>query len=238
MAWETDSGFLDEFEGVIVEAKFQESEAEFREGEPELHLTFADIKAEDVPTSEVPDTIPRFYSVGKQFEVVDENTVARIDGTNRGINNATAYGKFIDRITGKDPEYRSAMEGALDVLKERGTELEASVWVGLRLEMAPTTFSFKDRETKEEIEYTRVLPVAFLGAEDTSGHSTAESNSEGDAPSRKALEAKLTALAKKHESHEDFLLAALDVDGVTDDEELFEAVGDDSEDGFYAQATV
>lgn len=217
-AWATDDGFVESYEGTIEEARF-DYDPEYRDGEtPQLYLELDNVTTEE--DVDLDDTATLRFGVGNGWEVVDNGSaVERDDGKNKGFHPKTRVGILIDRLI---------EIGAVEAIAARGLPTEAKVWEGLRFRFERHTEDYGQIDG-ENVKVDFMLPAELIGEE-------SKASSNGNGSGNKAVRAKLVKLAKNAASHDDFLDAALDIDGVTDDDELFAAVSDDSEAGFYASA--
>ena len=233
--WSTSTGLLDDFEFEVTKAWFARS-AEYQNGEILILHLEGKTDSPDTPTT------TETYPCGRGWESLDGGKTARHEsGAPRQFNKATAIGRLIDRCV-KDL-------GMAEVLAGRGQATEAKVWEGLKfhIKREEETFTIKG-ETRTT---NRPLPQAFLGV--AGGETTtkdAASGSGGDDKAAKiaaakakaaakngggsALEDQLKALAREHPTHEAFVDAAMDLPGVTDDDDLLQRVIDEA--GLYAEA--
>lgn len=214
-----ETGLIDDFDFTVESAYFT-TDAAYNDGETLL------LKLEgSTDNPEAPETTLQ-YSCGAGWEAADGGKRAvREDGKKRRFNQQSGIWKLVD----------AAMEaGATDVLKARGTPMEASMWDGLR-------FHIKRVEMGEgQYKTTRPLPVAFLGvvgegqASAPSGAAPAGAPAPAPAASTngagmgKVLEVKLKKLARDCATHEDFIVAAFDLDGVDGNAEAERAVVDEA----------
>lgn len=214
-AWATDSGLATALEGTI-ENPFFDYDPEYRDGEtPLLHLPLVNVTSDEDP--EIKDTLTLTLGTGNGWEVVDNGeAVARSDGKSKGFHEKTRVGILVDRIV---------EIGAVETIAERGTPTQAKVWDGLR-------FKFENHEEDygeidgEQVKVNFLLPVELVGSE-TDGGST---NGKVD----EKVVTRLKALARNSATHDEFLDQALDIDGVADNDSLFEQVSDAGDTGFYA----
>ena len=224
--WETETGLPDDFEFTVTDAAFLKS-AEFKNGE----ILFLNLTGD---TDELGEHEIR-VACGPGWESLDGGKTARHESGNpkKGFNANTHMGLWIDRCV-KELDLGST-------LGPRGEATDAKVWVGLKFHMKQKQFGFKNNQTGEDVSYSRLLPEAFLGDGSGAGASKpaakaekAATNGSSNGAAGKVLMAKLTALAKKHDTHEEFVDAAMQLDGVTDDDEILNRVIDES--ALYASA--
>lgn len=239
--WETDTGLVSNFDGDVVEAWFGTNEKSTFDPD-KLYLWFKFVNIE-TDNDSVIDELTVKMSIGNGWETADGGQrIVREDGNElTRVNSNTGYGKFIDRCRGAGKEGADFGEGFLDLRDHLAgkSPRRADIWVGHRFHVADSTYVMKDRDTQEETSYTISLPTAYLGAAKIGGapkveETTETSNGNGGAPDLTLI--KLTALAKGKDTHQEFLDAALAVDGVATDDDLLAKVADDSPAGLYAQA--
>lgn len=210
-----ETGLIDDFDATVTSAFFT-TDAAYNDGETLL------LKLEcETDNPETPETILQ-YSTGNGWEAADNGKKAvREDGKRRRFNQQSGIWKLVE----------AAMNaGAGDALRSRGTPMEASMWVGLK-------FHIKRVEMGEgQYKTTRPLPVSFLGVvgEGANGSAPAAPAPAGADPASngaglsKVLEAKLKKLARDSASHEDFIAAAFDLDGVDGNADAERAVVDEA----------
>jgi hypothetical protein len=212
-----ETGLIDDFDATVTSAFFT-TDAAYNDGETLL------LKLEcETDNPESPETVLQ-YSCGNGWEAADNGKRAvREDGKRRRFNQQSGIWKLV----------KAAMDaGAGDALRTRGTPMEASMWVGLK-------FHIKRVEMGEgQYKTTRPLPVQFLG-EAGEGSTTAPAASSAPAATMpatntngagmsKVLEAKLKKLARDSATHEDFIVAAFDLDGVNGNADAERAVVDEA----------
>jgi hypothetical protein len=211
-----ETGLIDDFDATVTSAFFT-TDAAYNDGETLL------LKLEcETDNPEAPETILQ-YSCGNGWEAADNGKRAvREDGKRRRFNQQSGVWKLVE----------AAMNaGAGDALRTRGTPMEASMWVGLK-------FHIKRVEMGEgQYKTTRPLPVQFLGevGEGSNGSQApapaatpaAAAPATNGAGMSKVLEAKLKKLARDSATHEDFIAAAFDLDGVDGNADAERAVVDE-----------
>lgn len=231
-AWETESGLLDDYTGTIQRAWFA-TDARYNDGNTiMLHL---EIATTDPETPEVTEK----YPVGGGWDSPDGGASVVHEKGKQKFNKNSALGKIVDRVTDSD----GVLHDAAAVLRGRGRPTTAAIWEGL-------TFQFK----REEFDYggdigkrARVMPVKFLGENAQPALALVDAPAATTAPAAPVAEttspdvdpvvaAKLRAAAKSADSHQAFLDAALEIDGVLTNESLMASLVDDSDSGFYALA--
>jgi hypothetical protein len=235
-SWETEQGgVLEEFTGTIVDAKFSYADS-YMNGQQLLMMLEMEVEGEQDPERRERMLM---YSVGSGWDAAEGGAAAINERGTAKFRRSSMYGRLIE-FARNTPEL-------LEELERRGDPTKAKVWEGLRFHMAPQKIEFGPGIAAQE----KLLPVEYLGV---AGNKTERANKEAEkqeaavtstsaessttngssAPNRKALEVKLKMLAKKSATHEEFVDAAVEMDGVTDDEELLGRVVD--ADGIFAEA--
>lgn len=156
------------------------------------------------------------YSIGAGWETDDNVTVTGRDAFNGNSN----YARF----------FKAALEtDAADIIMERGTPDDASIWEGLIFGMERKPYKGFDGEDK-----FLLVPTSFIGEAGSKKKAKAKAKpkrSNNGEVSRKDLK----KLAKKYDDHDDFVEAVLDkYPSVEDNEDLYDEVLD--EDGIWADA--
>jgi hypothetical protein len=240
--WGTSSGLLEKCTGTIAEAWFGKNEQAEGPNADRVYLFWRLINLE---SEEGYDEWVARLSIGNGWEPVDGGArVVREDGGNKPFNNSTDYGKVINRVLGANggkegKAFEGQFNGAFDVLKSKGNQYQADVWVGMRFEF--DTEEFSSTINGEDVTWSRLLPQKYVGADGRTGGAggDAQSATATEAPAQNgagSLESQLVAIAKEASSHSEFVERALSVDGITDDGALLAKVADDSDNGIYAQA--
>lgn len=227
--WETETGLPDDFEYTIKDAAFLKS-AEVKNGE----VLFLQLTGD----TDEGDEYELRIQCGPGWESLDGGKTARHESGNakKGFNSNAHYGLWIDRCI------KELNIG--EVLGAKGEATEAKVWVGFKFHLKQKQFGFKNSQTGEDVSYSRLLPEAFLGEAGSASSKPAAksepatngsaSNGASNGAGNKVLMAKLKAEAKKHDTHEAFVDAAMEIAGVTDDDDILNSVI--AEDGIYALA--
>lgn len=166
-AWKTTSGLLDDFDFTIEEAWFGTNE---KFGDSVLlNLRGVAEQMVDGDMEVVDEEHTLLYSVGDGWEVQKGGrSVAHQAGKTTFVN-STNMGRLIDALV--------SLDGAVDVLQERGQPTDADTWEGLKLHIERKQFSYRDRNTREQVSYEVPLPVDFLGVIE---------GEEDEAPAKKA----------------------------------------------------
>lgn len=242
--WTTGSGLALDSADVEITAAVYTFDASYNDGK----TLVCKMELKDEESGE---DIEQFFPCGDGWEAKDKGKRAEHEkGPRKAIfNKNSAMGRLID----------SAFEsGAGDVLLERGTGLDADVWVGLRFHMETEEQTFKFRDGTERTT-GRVICKKFLGvagdddkkkstakkpaksepkpdAEDADAGEGGGDDKGSDAGIAAPLRAKLTATAKSAKSHDDFMEKAFGLDGVMGNDAAEQAVMDASDDGLFAKA--
>lgn len=222
-SWDTDTGgFFEEGEVLITKARFG-YDADYQDGELLVFVLEGDSdEAEE-------GTVRSLYSIGNGWETEDASGKTVVG--NEKFRDSTNYALFFKAALKTD---------AADIIKERGYPDDATIWEGLRFHMKRQVVTRKIGE--DEVESRVVLPTKFLGegeADSGSKKKSPRKKASGGSTNNKAekvLTAKLKALAKKHDDHDDFLVAALEQyeDELGEFGDLMESVMDEA--GIWADA--
>jgi len=238
--WETESGLPDDFDLTVREAWFAK-DARYKDGEV-LLLHWQGAVEKDGEEEEL--ETPIIFPCGSGWNSYDGGKTAEHEKGRKRFINSSIYGRLIDRCV-KDL-------GMMDLMLRRGDPRVAKVWEGLKFHLKREKIEFGSK--LEPIE--RLMPDKFLGEvkggkltpakataarpkQETKPKEEAEAKEEtvagSDDKKRKLLLAKLKAEAKKAASFDEFYEKAVEIEGVTDDEEILAQVIDE-EAGIYAQA--
>lgn len=208
-----ETGLIDDFDFTVENAYFA-TDSNYNDGETLL------LKLEGATdNAEAPETVLQ-YSCGNGWEASDGGKVAvREDGRRRRFNQQTGIWKLVE----------AAMNcGAADAMRTKGTPMEASMWVGLRFHIR------RVEQGEGQYKTTRPLPVEFLGVVSENGSAAAAAPAKTSAAAAngaglsKVLEVKLKKLAKEAATHEDFIVAAFELDGVDGNADAERAVVDEA----------
>lgn len=214
-----ETGLIDDFD-FTVDSSWFTTDAAYNDGETLL------LKLNGPTDNPENPEVTLQYSCGNGWEASDGGKVAvREDGKKRRFNQSSGIWKLVE----------AAMNaGAGDVLRGRGTPMEASMWSGLKFHMK------RIEQGEGQYKTTRPLPVSFLGvvgegsgqAPAASGPASAPAAAPGPTTNgsgmSKVLEVKLKKLAKESATHEDFIVAAFDLDGVDGNADAERAVVDEA----------
>jgi len=240
--WKTESGLQDDYSGVITSATFT-TDARYNSGQT---LVIAFEVAVDDPTDPERAERTQLYSCGSGWTSTDGGRTARHEsGRERAFNRNSMYGRVID--------WASQQPALMDEFSRRGKgPTDASVWEGIRLRFGTVRVEFgRNLEAQD-----KTLPVEYLGtgsapqsaspaagqvtvtgapvsATATSGTAT-NGATNGNAANNAVLLARLRKLAKDAASHQEFVDRAVELDGITEDEDLLGRVVDEA--GIYAEA--
>jgi hypothetical protein len=235
-----ETGLLDDFDFTVTSAKFA-PDARYQNGEALLLQLEGTTDSLDVPETHV------WFSVGKGWVSKDggRTTVHESGKPDKRYNGNSQIARLITRCLN---DFNIG-----DVLDARGNMYLADTWVGLRFHMKSEIMDYGSGIDPK----SKVMPVAYLGTveEGAAGAPTAAATpapaGETGAEKIARLKAEREALANRDESgdvplkdrvlevlrkHDNFAAAqseALDLDGVTDDDEIINGLMDES--GFWAE---
>jgi hypothetical protein len=149
-SWKTGSGLLDDFDFTIEEAWFGVNE---KFGDT-LLLNLRGIAEQEGEV--VDDEHVLLYSTGEGWEATKGGReAAHTAGKTTFVNN-TNMGRLINAMVGLGDE-------VIKELQSRGDTFVADTWEGLQVHIERKQFSYRDRETKEQVTYEVPLPVDFIG---------------------------------------------------------------------------
>lgn len=230
--WALTSGLIDDIDVTVRESYFA-FDPNYNDGETLLLKWECDTDDDDEPTTTL------MFPTGKGWDMKNKGAQAvREDGKEKAFGKSSGIGLLIT----------AAIEvGAGDVLKDRGTPMEAGIWEGLSFHMKRRTIDYKGDIGEKE----RLLPTEFKGAKGqgasgaTSTPATTPATTPAAAPtaaptnagSEEAMTGKvrvaLMKLARAASSHDEFMEKAYDMPEV-DTNPAVQAVVDNP-DGFYAE---
>lgn len=164
------------------------------------------------------DDIEQSFSTGKGFEAdrTGKELVSE-DGRPRKVNNRSNFGRLIDSAVdciGKDEVAKVLGAGPRHV----------DSWIGTRWVTGTTPVETENQQTKEKKVKDAIIFVEYLGrdgqeaagkpaAASSTGTAAASSNGAPDGVDADLWD-RLVTLAGEHDTHEGFVEAALEVDGV------------------------
>lgn len=236
--WKLDTGLPTEFQGTVKEYFFT-TDSDYNDGN--TLLLKLEVQTDDPSIGDNGVTTLQF-TCGDGWEAKDKGAkAAREDGKKKSFNENSGVGLLV----------KAAIEaGAGDVLRSRGKDtgpMAAGIWAGLTFEWERKEFTYKFDDGPRTT--YRMLPVKFVG--ESGGKSPAKEapEAEGDeTPTDSAAEssngsgldaamrAKLTARAKKAETHDQFIELCFDELDVAGNAELEAIVMDASDSGLFATA--
>lgn len=149
-SWKTTSGLLDDFDFDIEEAWFGLND---RFGDT-LLLNLRGIASQEGEVVDEEHVL--LYSTGEGWEAAKGGREANHSAGKTTFVNNTNIGRLIDAIVGLGDE-------VIGVLSERGDTWQADTWEGLRFHIERKQFSYRNRETGEQVTYEVPLPTDFLG---------------------------------------------------------------------------
>lgn len=216
--WELSSGLpLDGATATVTKAEFGYRN-DIAQGVLFLSLTFSPDGGEDTVQS---------FSVGKGWDTAKKGAeLVRGDGRKGSINDQTGYGKFIT----------SALAcGGAEYLRGTNGPLDAATWQGTRWELAITKETTTNPTTGVSKESSRLIAGKFLGSE--GGKAPAASAKAAETGGLDAaLTEQLAAIAAGSDSHDDFMAAAFEVEGVAGNQAAEEAVMATGKGSIWAKA--
>lgn len=212
-ATDSSSNFCRDFSGVVKEpflgfnAKIGEGRTLLLHLPVEIEEVFDDAYAERVGEEE---TI--LLSLGKDWDTPDggETAVHGSGNANKPVHASSAYGMLLDAVVGRVANYGANcqgrtdqeelevdLDGAMEILKERGSVTEAAIWDGTRWEFHEVAFDYGEDKKKGDgshIVSQRSLPTKFLGV---AGEDKAKAAGKAPKPkAEKSAAAKETAKEK------------------------------------------
>ena len=172
---------------------------------------FWKVKPSDIEVNTDDGLIEVAFPVGSGWFSYDGGeTIEHTDGKGK-VNASSIYGKIVDW---------AVENGLAQTLAEKGSPLQAIVWVGLNLRFAEVEFNYGGEIGKKK----RVMPVEVLGAEGSADGSDSV-DSKDDLG---GFEAELKALAENSPTAEEFTESALALTGITDNATLTSQIADGS----------
>lgn len=192
--WDTDSAIFTDYEGQVVDAFFAPGQ---QGGNWQLNLKM------QTDSPDYPEWVER-YSVGGDWVSGDAGETVQHRSASRFKSNS-GYGEFIKAARNvicagvdedKQAEYLTQIIG--------DDPRKAKIWVGCKFAMEASVTKFKNRQTGEEVEFSKNLPTKFFGKEEVAG----SGNGSTPAPTQTAtgtsiLSAGNQALAKMYASQLD-----------------------------------
>jgi hypothetical protein len=143
--WELTSGLVDDADVAFKECSFG-FRSDYNDGQTLLFMADAIIDGDDGP-----EESELIFPCGNGWEATEKGAKAkREDGKRKGFNKNSGYGLLISAAT---------EVGAGDVLKGRGTPMEAAIWNGLVFHMKRKKISYGGDIGEKE----RLLPTEFKG---------------------------------------------------------------------------
>lgn len=141
--WATTTGLVDDVTVTITDAYFA-FDPGYNDGQTLLLKILGNTDDPENPEFD------QFFPCGNGWETADKGaTATREDGKKKGFNRNSGYGMFF---------MRAIQAGAGDVLKSRGTPMEAAVWKGLTFHMKRESIDFGGEIGKKD----RILPDQFF----------------------------------------------------------------------------
>ena len=207
-AWATSTGLYTDYEGVVEEASFG-TDARYNNGESTL--LFWKVRPTNIDITTDDGLIEVSFGAGTGWFSYDGGeTIEHSEGKGK-VNSSAIYGKLVDW---------AIEQGLADTLKEKGSPLEAKVWVGLAFRFEEVEFNYgKEIGTKK-----RVMPVEVMNSEDVAVPNTKNADSSKD--DLEGFKEELTALAENSPTAESFTESAMGLTDITDHANLVMQIAD------------
>lgn len=229
MAWDTDSGLLDNYVLTITNAYFAPNE-QYNGGQTTVLHVEGTTDDPDTPVL----TRPELLTIGDGWVSYDGGkTVQNTKGRTQFVRNS-AVGMWIERF--------KELDGAIAALKARGKlETESAAWIGLKVRLKREKIDYGGEIGTRE----KLLPVEFLGFVEGQAQAQAQAPvavpvnttpapTNGHANGAGDLNATLADLARASDSHASFITQAMNIPQVATDPHLVARVVDAS--GIFAEA--
>lgn len=170
---------------------------------------------------------PILFPCGQGWDSFDNGETAEHERGRKGFTDRSGVGMLVDRAC--------ETLGIEDELAARGDSmLESKIWKGLKFVFEREEINYGiNKQTGQEMKASRMLPTKFLGGDGAKAAPKAEAANETtgsvdlSAIDAKVL-AKLKVAAKQADNEGAFADAAIEVDGVAEDDNLMAAVADGS----------
>ena len=218
-----ETGLLDDFDFTITEARFA-FDAKYNNGETMMLQLEGTTDNVDVPTTHL------WFNTGKGWVSKDggQSIVHESGKADKYFNRGSLIARLITRCI---DDFNIG-----DLLNERGEPTQAKVWVGLKFHI-----------NNEVIDYgtgiearPKAMPTAFIGVVGDAPVTATETPAQKIARAKAAkgsggdLKSKVMTTLQQHDTFEAGQAAALEIDGVTDDDELLNGLM--SDDGLWAES--
>ena len=211
-AWELESGLPNDFDGKIINARFgtkDEYAAKVAQVGGEGKMLLFDLMDE---TGEIVAT--QGFSIGTGWTVSDDGK--SISHPKRhNVVESSMYGQL---------QLRVVKELKVDLVA-RGFPTESSVWDGLAFH-----WMMQSHKTVGGSDAQGLMPTAIV---DMGSEPVSKSSSKSAEPQTE-VDKKLQALVDKHSRHHDFMMAAIKLPEVVNNEKIMAQVVNDGEEGYYA----
>jgi hypothetical protein len=222
--WETETGLPDDFDFWITRSEFSYLPDQYTDtqGRPLPLLIWYGESDEGFDG-------PVTFSLGKGWEPSRDGRTVTNEKKKKFVDTS-----MIGRLINRAKEL-----GAVDVLAERGPVTDASVWEGLGFHMKREEFEYKGLLQDKGGKTSRLMPTAFLGVRgEAKSANPAQPAAEAKAESAQKdelLVKRLKLMAQKFDRSE-FQKKAMDMPEVLEDQDLFNSIIDDTNEGFWAKA--
>lgn len=233
-SWETTSGLIEEGRMKVDEAWFGPNE----DSDRDTDKIYLNIRGEVTFEGETIDEehVER-YSVGKNWEVVEDGAeVENATGKNR-FNENTGLGRLINALV-------ACGDDVATFLQKKGEAYEASTYEGLDMDMERMLASEFESDDGETVRWFLLLPVAVkVKAAKKAKKGGKGKASRGKGKGKSSLRSDIIAFAKEfdEDEHDEFVDQVLDEDTfpaaekIEDDDELHAEVLD-PDSGLWSEA--
>lgn len=184
-AWDTGSGLVEEYDGEVIDAYFEEGE-------------YGGTLKLIISSPAVDDDLENWYPCGKKVAVVSDNEVDLSAMRGGVFNKNSGVGQLIEAI--------KTDEGLIAQVGEAGPAF-ADSFKGLKAHWKLHTYTANINGEKRE--YTRILPTKAIGDGAKGGAKAKAEEPEQDIPEW------LAKLAVSHDSYDEFVEEALDHEDMT-----------------------
>jgi len=158
-SYETDSSAFTDYDGEVLSASFQVSE---RDGRPQIVLVMGTNDPDIAQWTERYNLATT--SKGGTWEIVENGEEVLASDLSTRFRDNGAYGKFISaavKAAHINPKTGVDKDG-----KEWGDTKEAKTWLGTCWHMEAVKGEFKNRETGEDVTWSKNYPSVYLGMGD------------------------------------------------------------------------
>jgi len=185
---------------------------------------------------ETGDTTEQSFSTGQNWEAKDKGARAEKNGGvgKQSFSKQSNFGRLIDS---------AVAVGAGSALAGRGAAYVADTWIGTQwatdtTPITTTNPSTGKEQTKDAVVFSEFRGVGEEGAAPAKAAGATKKAASKPAPAGldEALEAQLVELAGQHDTHDDFMAAALELDEVAGSKDATNAVMESGKGSIWARA--